>query len=229
MLNQININSTSTYNATMPYGDDLIIIVHTDSTDEDEIRISYLDLGSDGVDWDAYNSAREVAFQEAVEFGSVLGATEQELNEYLMKDRVPAETAWRYWQETYIQPALERRNALKDGQGRINLADHNLVEAEFNRSPKVSEIVSDIIKKYPHLKRVDFTEIMESRLPSFGEYWQLRGYSKPKPLTSSARAGQIRGAFGLPAGINPAAPSVYGPRLQEALARERLQQGQIQQ
>lgn len=186
-------------------------------------------LGSDGVDWDAYNSAREVAFQEAVEFGSVLGATEQELNEYLMKDRVPAETAWRYWQETYIQPALERRNALKDGQGRINLADHNLVEAEFNRSPKVSEIVSDIIKKYPHLKRVDFTEIMESRLPSFGEYWQLRGYSKPKPLTSSARAGQIRGAFGLPAGINPAAPSVYGPRLQEALARERLQQGQIQQ
>ena len=179
-------------------------------------------LGSDGVDWDAYNTARDTAFQEAVAFGSVLGGTEQELNEYLMKDRVPAETAWRYWQETYIQPALDRRNELKDAQGRISLTDHNRIEAEFNRSPKVSEIVSDIIKKYPHLKRVDFTEIMEARLPSFGEYWQLRGYSKPKAFTPSARAGQIRGSFDLPQGAtyNPFAPQTFG----EELKRLRTQQ-----
>ena len=180
-------------------------------------------LGSDGVDWDAYNTAREAAFQEALEFGSKLEViTEQELNEYLMKDRVPAETTWKYWQETYIQPAIERRNGLKDAQGRITLADHNRVEAEFNRSPKVSEIVSDIIKKYPHLKRVDFTEIMEARLPSFGEYWQLRGYSKPKAFTPSARAGQVRGAFDLPQGAtyNPFAPQTFG----EELKRLRTQQ-----
>ena len=44
MLNQLNVNDTATYNSTVPYGDDIEMIVHNDSTDEDEIRVSYLCL-----------------------------------------------------------------------------------------------------------------------------------------------------------------------------------------
>jgi hypothetical protein len=137
-------------------------------------------LSSNGVDWDKYYEAREAAFRDAIEFGAIFEVSEDELNEALLKDRIPAETVWKFWQETYIQPALDKRHALKDPQGRITLVNHNLVEAEFNRTPKVSELISDLRKKYPHLKRADFVDIMDDFLPSFGEYWQLRGYSKPK-------------------------------------------------
>jgi len=50
MLNQLNVNNTATYNNTVPHGDEIEMIIHNDSTDEDEIRVSYLDLGSDGVE-----------------------------------------------------------------------------------------------------------------------------------------------------------------------------------
>ena len=50
MLNQLNVNNTATYNNTVAYGDQVVMIVHNDSTDEDEIRVSYLDLGADGVE-----------------------------------------------------------------------------------------------------------------------------------------------------------------------------------
>jgi hypothetical protein len=49
MLNQINVNDTATYNGTVAYSDEIVMIVHNDSTDEDEIRVSYLDLGADAV------------------------------------------------------------------------------------------------------------------------------------------------------------------------------------
>ena len=50
MLNQINVNQTSTYNATKHWDDATVIIVHNDLTDEDEVRINYLDMGADGVE-----------------------------------------------------------------------------------------------------------------------------------------------------------------------------------
>jgi hypothetical protein len=50
MLNQLNVNSSGTYNGTSPYSDEVVMIVHNDSTDEDEIRINYLDFGADGVE-----------------------------------------------------------------------------------------------------------------------------------------------------------------------------------
>ena len=44
MLNQLNVNQTSTYNNTKTDHEENRIIVHQDMTDEDEIRINYLDL-----------------------------------------------------------------------------------------------------------------------------------------------------------------------------------------
>ena len=49
MLNQINIDSASTFSAISTASDEIEIIVHEDLTDEDSPRINYLDLGSDGV------------------------------------------------------------------------------------------------------------------------------------------------------------------------------------
>ena len=51
MLNQLNVNNTGHIQLnTVAYGDQIVMIVHNDSTDEDEIRVSYLDLGADGVE-----------------------------------------------------------------------------------------------------------------------------------------------------------------------------------
>ena len=50
MLNQINVNQTSTYNNTKTDWEENRIIVHQDMTDEDEIRVNYLDMGADGVE-----------------------------------------------------------------------------------------------------------------------------------------------------------------------------------
>jgi hypothetical protein len=47
MLNQINVNQTSTYNDTKTDHEENRIIVHNDLTDEDEIRINYIDMGAD--------------------------------------------------------------------------------------------------------------------------------------------------------------------------------------
>ena len=50
LLNQINVNNTNTYLNGIDSIDDAIeLIVHNDLTDEDSIRINYLDLGADGV------------------------------------------------------------------------------------------------------------------------------------------------------------------------------------
>ncbi|ABK76804.1 hypothetical protein CENSYa_0159 [Cenarchaeum symbiosum A] len=49
MLNQINVNDTTTYDAVTPIDDEIELIVHEDLTDEDSVRVNYLDLGGDGV------------------------------------------------------------------------------------------------------------------------------------------------------------------------------------
>jgi hypothetical protein len=49
MLNQLNVDSASTFSNITPISDDVIIIVHEDLTDEDSPRINYNDLGADGV------------------------------------------------------------------------------------------------------------------------------------------------------------------------------------
>ncbi|ABK78662.1 hypothetical protein CENSYa_2059 [Cenarchaeum symbiosum A] len=49
MLNQINVNDTVTYEAISPVDDEVELIVHEDLTDEDSVRVNYLDLGGDGV------------------------------------------------------------------------------------------------------------------------------------------------------------------------------------
>jgi hypothetical protein len=49
MLNQLNIDSSTTFSTLVTTSDEIKIIVHEDLTDEDSPRINYLDLGSDGV------------------------------------------------------------------------------------------------------------------------------------------------------------------------------------
>jgi hypothetical protein len=49
MLNQLNIKDQATYDGIGAIADDPVIIVHEDFTDEDSVRINFLDLGADGV------------------------------------------------------------------------------------------------------------------------------------------------------------------------------------
>jgi len=70
MLNQLNVNQTSTYNNTVAYGDQVVMIVHNDSTDEDEIRVSYLDLGADGVETQISAQLAAPTHSGVVEFDS---------------------------------------------------------------------------------------------------------------------------------------------------------------
>ena len=70
MLNQINVNDTATYNGTVATGDEIIMVVHNDSTDEDEIRVSYLDLGADGVETQVSDQLAAPTHSGVVEFDS---------------------------------------------------------------------------------------------------------------------------------------------------------------
>jgi hypothetical protein len=58
MVNQINILDSSTYSGLAPISDEVILIAIEDLTDEDSIRVNYLDVGADGV-------ATQIADQEA--------------------------------------------------------------------------------------------------------------------------------------------------------------------
>jgi len=49
MLNQINVNQTSTYNSLAYTSDEVTMVVHEDLTDEDSVRVNYNDQGKDGV------------------------------------------------------------------------------------------------------------------------------------------------------------------------------------
>ena len=70
MLNQLNVNNTGTYNNTVPYGDNIEMIIHNDSTDEDEVRISYLDFGADGVETQVSDQLAAPTHSGVVEFDS---------------------------------------------------------------------------------------------------------------------------------------------------------------
>ena len=58
MVNQINILDSTTYSGLAPISDEVILIAIEDLTDEDSIRVNYLDVGADGV-------ATQIADQEA--------------------------------------------------------------------------------------------------------------------------------------------------------------------
>ena len=79
MLNQLNVNQTSTYTAIAPISDEIVIIVHEDLTDEDSPRINYLDLGADGV-------STQIADQQ--EAPSHSGIVSLDLSTYKVADTV---------------------------------------------------------------------------------------------------------------------------------------------
>jgi hypothetical protein len=68
MLNQLNVNQTSTYNETKTDHEENRIIVHNDLTDEDELRINYLDMGADGVETQVGDQLAAPTHSGVVEF-----------------------------------------------------------------------------------------------------------------------------------------------------------------
>ena len=68
MLNQINVNQTSTYNITKTDFEENRLIIHQDMTDEDEIRINYLDMGADGVETQVADQLAAPTHSGVVEF-----------------------------------------------------------------------------------------------------------------------------------------------------------------
>ena len=68
MLNQLNVNQTSTYNNTKTDWEENRIIVHQDMTDEDEIRVNYLDMGADGVETQVGDQLAAPTHSGVVEF-----------------------------------------------------------------------------------------------------------------------------------------------------------------
>jgi hypothetical protein len=58
MVNQVNILSQSTYTGLSPISDEVSLVAIEDLTDEDSIRVNYLDVGADGV-------ATQIADQQA--------------------------------------------------------------------------------------------------------------------------------------------------------------------
>lgn len=133
----------------------------------------------DGINWDAFNKARDQAFDEAMDLGKAYGITQTEFQSELDKRKVPSEAAWIFWQENHIGPALEERHALKDSSGRVSAGSHQQIAAKYARSATVEEILTGILKRFPHLTRKSFGAILSLRLPSFSEYWQARGYNTP--------------------------------------------------
>jgi hypothetical protein len=82
MLNQLNSDSEtgpSTYAAANPIQDDPNVIVHLDMTDEDSLRVNYLDLGADGV-------STQIADQEEAPTHS--GSADLDMDNYKIADTV---------------------------------------------------------------------------------------------------------------------------------------------
>ena len=79
MLNQLNVRNPDTYANIDPISDGIVMIVHNDMTDEDSIRINYLDLGADGV-------ATQVADQ--IEAPTTSGSVSFNSNNYKVADTV---------------------------------------------------------------------------------------------------------------------------------------------
>jgi hypothetical protein len=70
MLNQINVNSSGTYNGTTATSDEIVMIIHNDMTDEDEIRVNYFDFGADGVETQVADQLAAPTHSGVVEFDS---------------------------------------------------------------------------------------------------------------------------------------------------------------
>ena len=79
MLNQINVRDPATYDAIVPISDEIVLIVHNDLTDEDSVRINYLDLGSDGV---------KTQIADQVEAPTTSGIVTFDSNNYKVADTV---------------------------------------------------------------------------------------------------------------------------------------------
>ncbi len=79
MLNQINVRDAGTYEGLDTISDAITLVVHNDMTDEDSIRVNYLDLGADGV-------ATQIADQ--VEAPTTSGSVSFDADNYKVADTV---------------------------------------------------------------------------------------------------------------------------------------------
>ena len=71
MLNQLNVNDTASYIPNLDViSDDAEMIIHNDLTDEDSVRINYLDLGEDGVSTQVADQVEAPTHSGVVSFDS---------------------------------------------------------------------------------------------------------------------------------------------------------------
>jgi hypothetical protein len=139
-------------------------------------------VDQDGVtDWKSFYAAQDRQFSKVAEIGASFGVSESDFRRELDKNVVPSQAAWRYWQEAYIQPALDARS-----NGLVTRVQHIGIQNRFNKAPLVRDVVSQILQRFPHLKSEQFASILNEQLPNFSMYWTGRGYSVPRaPRVSS--------------------------------------------
>lgn len=79
MLNQLNTLEPSTYENLRTIDDEILMIIHEDFTDEDSVRVNYLDLGADGV-------STQIAIQQEAPTHS--GIVDLDMDSYKVADTV---------------------------------------------------------------------------------------------------------------------------------------------
>ena len=149
---------------------------------------------NEGIDWGAYNVAKERKFEEVLEtMGGRFNISSKHFQRHLDRHKGASEAAWIYWQEAYIGPALEERAAVKDRYGRVSFTAHAAVSQKYSRSVTVKEVLSEILDRFPDLKAEDFQHLLLTELPSFPEYWQARypSMSRSTGLGSGGRSGNF--------------------------------------
>ena len=136
----------------------------------------------DGVDWNAFNRARDAAYQQALVFGKEYKITEDQFREQIFRNVSAGEAAWRFWQEKIISPLMEKRGEIKaQNNGLITRVQHDAIASLSAPTTVVGDVVSEIIKRFPHLTADDFDfYLRHTELPSFSQYWGALGYSPPK-------------------------------------------------
>ena len=139
---------------------------------------------SDGMDWDAYKQAREIAFEEALDLGKAFNITAHDFRADLDQKKGASEAAWVFWQEKVIGPALEARTDAKDQFGRVDYSTHDSIVRKYDQTSMVGDLIPDIIARFPHLTPGDFSFIKDTRLPTFAEYWEARGFGSGRGTTT---------------------------------------------
>lgn len=154
-----------------------------------EIRRAYYAVNPTGfvtddgsIAWREFFAARETQLDNvmALPEAQKMGINRRMFMQWLHKDSPPTEAVSQYWYEASIRPALDERAQIKEASGgRISRRQHDSLAYRYRARPTVREKVDEILGAMPHLTRAQLEPLLDEVLPSFAEYWELRGWSAP--------------------------------------------------